>query len=67
MKLTSTSDNLLLDILFSKELPDIIKIFKLQMWTDFQSNIPETLTTFNCPVAITVAKEGFSVAFTLST
>lgn len=32
----------------------MIKMFKLQIWTDFQSTVPYIVTTFNCPISITL-------------
>lgn len=32
----------------------MIKIFKLKIWTDFQSSVPDTVTTLNCPISITL-------------
>lgn len=54
MKSTFPSEYLLIDILFPKELPNMIKMYKLQIWTDFQSTLPYIITTFDCPISISL-------------
>lgn len=67
MKLT-IFDNLLIDVLFSEELPDMIKIFKLQIWADFLSNVPDIITSFNCSISKTFfPKKEWFVALDFST
>lgn len=51
MQLTYIFDNLLIDALFSKDLPNVIKMFKLQIWTDFLLNVPDVVSSFNCPTS----------------
>lgn len=55
MKSTFPTDDLLIDILFSKELPNMIKRFKLQIWADFQFTVHYIVTTFNCTISITLS------------
>lgn len=43
-------------------------MFKLQIWTDFLSNVPDAVTSFNCPTSKTpVPNKELFVALAFST